>query len=71
MAAGNIADGISHGHDYQTESQSSQQIAGTGSSVAAHHGSSAAGEQHQHESANEFSHILFDSSHCNDPPFVF
>ena len=60
MAARNVADGIRHRDDDETERQGREKIAGKVAERAlAHHGRAAC-EQHEHEGAYEFRQILFE-----------
>ena len=57
MAAGNIADGIGHRHDDQTEGQRGEKIP-RACGITSHHGGGAAGEENQHEGADKLRKIL-------------
>ena len=63
MAAGDVADGIRHGNDDQTEGGGRQEIGGVGFRGAAERGSGAAGDEDQHKRADAFRNILFQSLH--------
>ena len=63
VAAGDVADGIRHGDNHQTERQRRHQIGSVRFGCAARHGGDAAGEQDQNEGADKFGGILFHVAH--------
>ena len=65
VAAGNVAYGISHGNDNEAEGKRRKKIAdGVVRDVAVGNDGSAAGEEDENESADEFGKELFEISHC-------
>ncbi len=60
VAARNVADRIRHGYDNETESESREQIAREIVKRALRYDRRAAGEQHEHERADEFGEIFFE-----------
>ena len=62
VAAGDVADGVGHGHDHQAEGRTGHAQGAAG--LAGH----AAGHEHQHEGAQALRQILFHVFHFNFPP---
>ena len=64
VAAGNIADGIGHGNNHQSESEGCHQVGGVGiCAVTTDYGSCAAGKQNQNQGADKLGYILLHILH--------
>ena len=65
MAAGDVADGIGHGDDHQTERGSRQEIGRIGFRRTAERSGGAACHKDEDEGSDEFCEIFFDCLHKN------
>ena len=68
MAAGDIADRVSHRDDDQTEGKGCQDVAGIIVSAALGDDSGAAAEENEHKGTDALSNILFHRFHQYNPP---